>query len=287
MTRIVVTKVQFSDISEVSLNVNIKYIVTVALKSCLLISMSQKIKVELFYDIVSPYSWLAFEVLCRYRQSWNLNLEFRPMFLGAVMKASNNTPPGINPVKAKYMSIDIQRNRQLFAVPLVPPADFLSLMTSTLEPMRMLAAVCLAYPQSSDPHNRIEKLSRAMWLRVWSYQQDLSKDSILAAFKEIGINNQQEMESLLEKSRSVEAKQELIKNTNRAIAAGAFGAPIIIAHHQGQEQIFFGSDRFEQMAFVLGRKWNGPNPDNIVLPPFSNDTNASNAMPPSSGKSKL
>ncbi len=55
-----------------------------------------KLKIELFYDCLSPYSWLAFEVLHRYKKIWNFELELKPIFLGAVMKGSNNTPPGLN-----------------------------------------------------------------------------------------------------------------------------------------------------------------------------------------------
>ncbi|XP_059689627.1 glutathione S-transferase kappa 1 isoform X2 [Gavia stellata] len=46
--------------------------------------------VELFYDVVSPYSWLGFEVLCRYQHIWNIDLRFRPAFLGGIMQATGS-----------------------------------------------------------------------------------------------------------------------------------------------------------------------------------------------------
>uniref|UniRef100_A0A6I8P256 Glutathione S-transferase kappa 1 n=1 Tax=Ornithorhynchus anatinus TaxID=9258 RepID=A0A6I8P256_ORNAN len=45
---------------------------------------------ELFYDVVSPYSWLGFEVLCRYRNTWNINLRLRPSFIAGIMKDSGS-----------------------------------------------------------------------------------------------------------------------------------------------------------------------------------------------------
>ncbi|XP_066568510.1 glutathione S-transferase kappa 1 isoform X2 [Amia ocellicauda] len=48
--------------------------------------------IQFFYDVVSPYSWLAFEVLCRYRNVWNIDLRLRPSFLGGVMKESGTLP---------------------------------------------------------------------------------------------------------------------------------------------------------------------------------------------------
>ncbi|XP_076826683.1 glutathione S-transferase kappa 1-like isoform X2 [Brachyhypopomus gauderio] len=52
-------------------------------------SSSRKV-IELFYDVVSPYSWLGFEVLCRYRSVWNIDLKLRPAFLGGVMNESGS-----------------------------------------------------------------------------------------------------------------------------------------------------------------------------------------------------
>ncbi|XP_054242576.1 glutathione S-transferase kappa 1 isoform X2 [Indicator indicator] len=46
--------------------------------------------VELFYDVVSPYSWLGFEVLCRYQHVWNIDLRLRPAFLGGIMQATGS-----------------------------------------------------------------------------------------------------------------------------------------------------------------------------------------------------
>lgn len=82
--------------------------------------MTSKKVIELFYDVVSPYSWLGFEVsfsfkvgfsnratvfrikimkllyvgglclqvMCRYRQVWNIELKLRPAFLGGIMHGS-------------------------------------------------------------------------------------------------------------------------------------------------------------------------------------------------------
>ncbi|XP_015729232.1 glutathione S-transferase kappa 1 isoform X2 [Coturnix japonica] len=48
-----------------------------------------RVLVELFYDVVSPYSWMGFEVLCRYQHIWNVDLRFRPAFLGGIMQATD------------------------------------------------------------------------------------------------------------------------------------------------------------------------------------------------------
>lgn len=59
--------------------------------------------IRFYYDVVSPFSLLAFSVMKRYKSIWNVDVEYVPILLGGVMKASGNTPPGANPYKLKYL----------------------------------------------------------------------------------------------------------------------------------------------------------------------------------------
>jgi glutathione S-transferase kappa 1 len=64
-------------------------------------------RITLYYDCVSPYSWLAFEFLLSKAKSWNFELILKPIFLGAVMKSSGNLPPAFVPWKGQYMIKDL------------------------------------------------------------------------------------------------------------------------------------------------------------------------------------
>ena len=56
--------------------------------------MSQKI--EFFFDVVSPYSFLAAIQIPRLEKL--AEVEWRPFLIGGVFKASNNIMPAANPL---------------------------------------------------------------------------------------------------------------------------------------------------------------------------------------------
>ena len=63
-------------------------------------------QVEFFYDYVSLYSYLADSQLGKLAGA---EIVYRPMFLGAVMEATGNRPPGTVEAKRKYLMTDVAR----------------------------------------------------------------------------------------------------------------------------------------------------------------------------------
>ncbi|XP_006861251.1 PREDICTED: glutathione S-transferase kappa 1 isoform X2 [Chrysochloris asiatica] len=211
---------------------------------------------ELFYDVLSPYSWLGFEVLCRYQHVWNVDLQLRPTLIAGIMKDSGNKPPALLPRKAQYMTQDLRSLGQHFQVPIQFPKDFFSVILEkgSLSAMRFLTAVHLECPEM------LEKVSRELWMRVWSRDEDISESqSILAAAEKAGMPAEQ-AQRFLEKISSPKVKNQLKETTETACKYGAFGLPVTVAHVDGQSHMLFGSDRMELLAHLLGEKWMGPVP---------------------------
>ncbi|XP_032233748.1 glutathione S-transferase kappa 1 [Nematostella vectensis] len=217
--------------------------------------------VELFYDVVSPYSWIAFEVLCRYRPKWNLDLKFRPCFLGGIMSSSGNRPPGLVPNKAKYMVKDIERQREYYGIPIAQPSNPVEVMfeKGSLSAMRLLTAIDIAHP------DKIEQLSRELWMRIWSRDEDIVlPESLKQACLATGFSDTQST-AIISRLSDQDIKDKLKETTQEALDAGAFGAPTIIAHANGAKHMFFGSDRFFLIAHLYGVEWEGP----LYPPPSS------------------
>ncbi|KAJ8289906.1 hypothetical protein GJAV_G00006620 [Gymnothorax javanicus] len=219
--------------------------------------------IELFYDVVSPYSWLGFEVLCRYRNVWNIDLKLRPAFLGGIMHGSGNKPPGLVPNKFLYMGKDLKRLAQYFGVPLATPKNPAEAMfeKGSLSAMRFVTAVA----ESREGREAdVEKVSRELWKRIWSRDEDIT---LPASISEAGMKAglpANEIEELLQMARSQKVKDKLKSATQEALDYGAFGFPLIMCHVDGQKEMFFGSDRFELMAHCIGEQWLGPHPTKMT-----------------------
>ncbi|XP_064266046.1 glutathione S-transferase kappa 1 isoform X2 [Passer domesticus] len=200
--------------------------------------------VELFYDVISPYSWLAFEALCRYQHIWNIDLRFRPAFLGGIMQQTGNKPPAMLPKRGEYLLKDMKRMAKYYQVPVcMSPDAFQHIMgTSSLTAMRFITAVDMTDPQYLEP------LSREFWMRFWS---QVARQAGLSA---------ELSQKALEMISSPTVKDRLKDTTTEALKYGAFGMPAVVAHYDGEPHLFFGSDRLELLGSVIGEKWLGPVP---------------------------
>ena len=99
-------------------------------------------QVKFFYDVISPYSYVAFKSIVRNSPAWNptLVIDHQPIFLGGVMKRSENKPPGLNPLKAQYMHKDLNHCSKYYNIKLVLPQNMLQLLfnRSTIDAQRIL-----------------------------------------------------------------------------------------------------------------------------------------------------
>ena len=62
--------------------------------------------------------------------------------------------------------------------------------------------------------------------------------------------------SILQSAEQESVKAELKKATGEALAAGAYGAPVmLVTNKDGKTEFFFGSDRFEHIAAHIGERY--------------------------------
>ncbi|MGH0115115.1 UNVERIFIED_CONTAM: hypothetical protein FKN15_070635 [Acipenser sinensis] len=163
------------------------------------------------------------------------------------MHGSGNKPPGLVPNKFLYMTKDLQRLASYCKVPIQAPSNPVEAMfeKGSLSAMRFVTAVELHSPELT------EQVSRELWRRIWSKDQDITTpESLQEAGEKAGLPADQ-LQRLLGLAVSQEVKEKLKLVTQEALNHKAFGFPLIVVHIDGRPEIFFGSDRFELLAHLL------------------------------------
>ena len=204
-----------------------------------------KVAVDFFYDVISPYSYIAFEnftgLAKKHRQ---VDLQLKPVLAVDIMQRTGNQTPV--PAKAEYIAKDILKLSKYHNIPLKLPEDIGNLLFSgTLASQKLLTASKIFHP------HYLETLSKELFSRVWFKDLDVSTpESLHKACQDAGIS-EQDIQNLMSAIQKTEIEDKLKEQTQQAIDYGAFGVPTYVAHLAGGPEMFFGSDRLYLLAHYL------------------------------------
>src|SRR5262245_47658832 len=114
--------------------------------------------IDFYFDIASPYSYLAATQLDALAARTGATVRWRPFLLGGVFKATGNHMPASIAAKARWMFDDLKRWAAHYGVPFQMTSHF---PLNTLRTQRALAAAALADPESVRP------LALALYRAAW------------------------------------------------------------------------------------------------------------------------
>jgi len=219
-------------------------------------SQKKKIVVDLFFDVISPYSYVTYATLTKYQKIWkSMDLKLKPVFLAGIMGQTGNKPPATVPAKGKYMGKDLKRISEYFDVEYKMPKNAHEVMfvKGTVSAQRLLTSVAKKHPSYLQP------LADELYSRFWWKHLDVVEESSLKqACVDAKIPNEL-IEGLIESIKSPDVKDLLKQNTQHAIEQGCFGLPFYLVHlPNGKTEPMFGSDRLFLLADYLDEKWPGP-----------------------------
>ncbi|HEX4232911.1 MAG TPA: 2-hydroxychromene-2-carboxylate isomerase [Caldimonas sp.] len=187
-------------------------------------------KLEVFFDVGSPTSYLAWTQLPRIAAETGAAILWRPMLLGGVFKATGNASPVLVPAKGRWMTDDIQRFATRYGVPFRFNPHF---PINTLTLMRGATGMQMRSP--ADFARYLDVIERAMW----EIPKNLGDPDVLAtALADAGFDPA----AFAMLVADPEVKAKLIATTDEAVARGVFGAPTFFvgdAMHFGQDRLDF------------------------------------------------
>jgi 2-hydroxychromene-2-carboxylate isomerase len=189
--------------------------------------------VEFYFDYGSPASYLAWTQLPQICQRHGADLNYQPMLLGAVFKATGNQTPSNIAAKGKWMQADMNRWAKRYDVPFQRNPHF---PVNTLQMMR--GAVWALQNDCFEPY------SQAMFDAMWIKGADLNQPDVLTdTLHQAGLP----VHDILAGVADPAVKQSLIEQTNAAVARGVFGAPTIFVG----DEMHFGQDRLDWVEQAL------------------------------------
>lgn len=186
-------------------------------------------KIEFFFDVVSPYSYIASEQIEALANSCQVELQWRPFLLGGVFKETGNQPPGMLPSRGKYLLKDLKRKSKFFQIPFTMPKMF------PINSMLAMRTLC------SFAENELPEKAHRVFRAYWVDNQAINNEAVIKEL--LGAE-------ALAKAEDSDIKEKLRANTEEAVKRGAFGAPTFFIG----DEMFFGSDRLMFMQAYLEGK---------------------------------
>ena len=184
-------------------------------------------KIDFYFDISSPYSYLAHEQIKRFEKENKIKVNYMPILLGGIHQLANITAPGLNPSRAKHMIKDLKICADWFKVKFQFNRYF------PLKTVNIMRGALVA-EKEGFLNNYVDQFYKAAWVD----SLNLNDGKILERFiKNMDINPK----SFIEKLSDQKIKDDLKIKTNNAFKKGVFGAPTFFVG----SKMFFGQDRLE------------------------------------------
>jgi 2-hydroxychromene-2-carboxylate isomerase len=189
---------------------------------------------EFYFDVGSPTAYLAHKRLGQLSAGYALSVDYTPMLLGGVFKATGNNSPVAIPAKGHYMMAhDLPRFARRYGVALNVnpyfPINTLNLMRGAIAAQRL---------------NCSDTYVDAVYDAIWVQGKNMGDPAIVAA---VLAEHDLDAVALLELSQTPEIKSALIANTEAAVARGVFGTPTFFM----EGNMYFGQDRLDFVEEAL------------------------------------
>ena len=195
--------------------------------------------VEFFYDLSSPWTYLAFNNIQPILAETCANVRWRPFLVGGVFNAVN---PRVYQARAEPMDPKIVHNyrwlhewARLAGLPLVFPTAH-----HPVKSVLAMRACCVL--EADQP--ALHQFSKAAFDAYFAWGENIDEPDVIRTIAdECGLDGA----SLISGIAEQRVKNHLRSNTEEAIARGAYGSPTILIG----DALYFGNDQLPLVRAAL------------------------------------
>jgi 2-hydroxychromene-2-carboxylate isomerase len=193
--------------------------------------------ITFYLDFISPYAYLAFEHLPEALQGLSYSVSYRPVLFAAMLKHHGQLGPAEVAPKRDWTYRQALWHAHSKGIDMRMPASH----PFNPLPLLRLAAAC-GLP--TDPASINRYVCETLFRHVWQGGAEAGDEQRLAALTAL-LAPQQHL-------NADEAKAQLKKNTDEAIALNIFGVPAM----EVDGKIFWGFDALPMLReYLLGNAW--------------------------------
>ncbi len=194
-------------------------------------------QINFYFDVISPYAYLAFEKLPQALEGLSYSVSYRPVVFGAILQHFGQLGPAEIAPKRTWTYRQIQWLARQQGTPLQMPASH------PFNPIALLR-LALACNQTSEAGICNRFVAETVLRHVWQGGQDAADAQRLQAL----IGQLQPKTAIDDPA----IKSQLKANTDAAIAQGIFGVPTL----EVDGQHFWGLDALPMLrAYLAGDAW--------------------------------
>ena len=183
-------------------------------------------QIDFYFDIISPFSYIAHKKIQIIKQNKNINFNYKPVFLGGLHKLAEIDAPAFNKYKIKILQSDCELVADKNNIPFIWNSKF------PINSLYMMRGYLLVEEKLKELY--LDTFYNAYWRDNIDLSDEIKLTKIL---KDLNIDDKKFAEGI--KNQLI--KDQLKKLTTEAFDKELFGAPTFVANNK----IFWGQDRLE------------------------------------------
>ena len=197
-------------------------------------------RLEFFYDLTSPWTYLAYTGIQPVAERYGVTIEWRPILVGGVFNAVNQELYAKreaafgNKRQLGYMLKDLADWARLRGIEISWPS---------FHPAS--AVKCMRGCFVAEAAGKLQAYNKAVFEAYWGRGEDISDLAVLSALVEgLGMDAEAFVSAISDQS----IKDKLRVCTEELIERGGFGSPTIFIN---DEDMYFGNDRLPLIEAAL------------------------------------